>query len=410
MSVSSNSKTLTHSLSSFTKERILGAALQTAFELKLPVAIWRLPNHTEINLIVGFSKAQSTAKIDLEELPEGFAFAPFNIDEKPAQFIAADFSLSFDFDEVVENQTHDEAATDSTRDSFKNLFKEQLSQESLIPAYHKSSSIAELTNNDYEELVDQGIQAIHEGLFEKIVPARSKTISLKEGFNPIDLLLDLIAEYPRAFVSLVSIPNEGTWMGATPEVLIEKSEHSFKTVALAGTQPFDIDKKLIDTAWTQKEIEEQAMVSRYIINCFKKIRLREYTEIGPRTEKAGNLLHLKTTFQVDTQATNFPELATVMLELLHPTSAVAGMPKAEVLPFLKTHENLSREYFSGFLGPVQMSKNTHLFVNLRCMQLRDQEAILYAGAGVTSDSDPKKEFQETEIKFNTLLNVIAKQN
>ena len=76
----------------------------------------------------------------------------------------------------------------------------------------------------------------------------------------------------------------------------------------------------------QKDIEEQALVERYVISCFKKIRLREYDEHGPKTMIAGNVLHLKTEFEVDMVATNFPQLGSVMLNLLHPTSAVCGMP------------------------------------------------------------------------------------
>ena len=50
--------------------------------------------------------------------------------------------------------------------------------------------------------------------------------------------------------------------------------------------------------------------------------------------------------------------------------------------------------------------DTSLFVNLRCMQLVIKKAILYAGAGITEDSIPDKEWEETELKLNTLLKVI----
>ena len=177
-------------------------------------------------------------------------------------------------------------------------------------------------------------------------------------------------------------------------------------MALAGTQRRDIDKPISDTAWTQKEIEEQALVSRYIINCFKKIRLREYEEKGPKTIIAGNLLHLKTEFEVNMKETNFPELGTVMLELLHPTSAVAGMPKEASMAFIKEHEGIDRSFYAGYLGPIQNEQKTSIFVNLRCMQLLESNAVLYAGAGVTEDSVAQKEFEETEMKFNTLLNIL----
>lgn len=408
MSVSDNLKTLELDLSTFTKESLIAAAFNTAYDLNVPIAMWRMPNQTEVNLVASAEGTKLLSKIDLEELPNGFVFSPFNFGQRPAHFIESQFSLSFDFNEVVHNTNNEQESEPEHLTRFRNHFKELLGQNARIKSYHVNPSKVTESSAGYHELVSQSVSAISEGHFQKVVPARSKSIALEDSFNPLDLFLDLADDYTSAFVSLVSIPNHGTWIGATPEILIEKSGNSFKTVALAGTQHFDADKSIGETAWTHKEIEEQAMVSRFIINCFKKIRLREYIEIGPKTAKAGNLLHLKTTYEVDTKAINFPELATTMLDLLHPTSAVAGMPKESALDFLSTHEGLNRDFFSGFLGPVNFDGKSNLYVNLRCMQLLENHAMLYAGAGVTPDSNPEKEFQETEIKFNTLLNILNK--
>ncbi|HZI24529.1 MAG TPA: chorismate-binding protein, partial [Chryseolinea sp.] len=161
-----------------------------------------------------------------------------------------------------------------------------------------------------------------------------------------------------------------------------------------------------NVAWTQKDIEEQALVERYIISCFKKIRLREYDEHGPRTVVAGNLMHLKSDFTVDMVATNFPQLGSVMLQLLHPTSAVCGVPLDTSLEFIHKLEGYDRQLYSGYLGPVNFNNRIDVFVNLRCLQILPQKAILYAGAGITQDSIPEKEWEETELKLNTLLKII----
>jgi isochorismate synthase len=95
-----------------------------------------------------------------------------------------------------------------------------------------------------------------------------------------------------------------------------------------------------------------------------------------------------------------------MLDLLHPTSAVCGMPLDRALKFLKKNEGYDREFYAGYLGPVNFHRDTHVFVNLRCMQVLEKSAILYAGAGVTLDSVPEQEWIETEMKFNTLLGVV----
>ena len=157
----------------------------------------------------------------------------------------------------------------------------------------------------------------------------------------------------------------------------------------------------------KKEIEEQAMVSRYIIEQFKTIRLREFTESGPRTVQAGNMIHLKTEYTVDLDNVIKPELGSVMLQLLHPTSAVCGMPKFSALSFIIANESLSRELYSGFIGPVNMNGLTQLYVNLRCMQILKTRAVLYAGAGITHGSKAEKEWAETALKCQTLLDLMS---
>jgi isochorismate synthase len=121
---------------------------------------------------------------------------------------------------------------------------------------------------------------------------------------------------------------------------------------------------------------------------------------------AGNVMHLKTDYEVDMGATNFPQLGTVMLKLLHPTSAVCGMPFDAALNFINQHEGYDREYYSGYLGPVQIKNESHIYVNLRCMQVFENHARLYAGAGVTIDSVPEKEWEEAEIKMQNMQNIL----
>ena len=75
----------------------------------------------------------------------------------------------------------------------------------------------------------------------------------------------------------------------------------------------------------------------------------------------------------------------------------------EALSFIQQHEGYDREFYSGYLGPVNVGNKTHLFVNLRCMKIQNNVATLYAGGGITEDSEPEKEWQETEMKCQTML-------
>ena len=84
------------------------------------------------------------------------------------------------------------------------------------------------------------------------------------------------------------------------------------------------------------------------------------------------------------------------------------MPKQQAQDLLSRTEAHDRKLYSGYLGPVNMNEGSYIYVNLRCMEIQNNKAILYAGAGVTEYSDPEQEWYETELKCNTLLNVIGK--
>ncbi len=370
----------------------------------MAVALWRSPNSTNSNLIIDTSGSAIIEEEDLEDLLGGFLFSPFS-PKGDKRFINANISFC-----SADKHYHTTAGQLEVNESINDFLRGWSSNQSLapFPKSAKTFSKDSCSRQDYLNYVEDCINQIKRGTFQKIVPARYKLAQLNPDIDLIAVFEDLAEKYPNAFVSLVAIPEVGTWIGATPELLLSTDENDlFVTSSLAGTQPLDIDKSLVEMPWTQKEIEEQAMVSRYIINCFKTIRLREFEEDGPKTVKAGNLVHLKTTFQVDMKATNFPNLGSVMLGLLHPTSAICGMPMAPAMEFIEDNEGFEREFYSGYLGPVNLGRQTQLYVNLRSMQVSEINAVIYAGAGVTSYSSPEKEWEETEMKCNTLLDILS---
>lgn len=373
-----------------------------AVENNFSLALWKLPNQTQKHVI--FSQQHQTLRKDqeIEDLPTGFIFSPFD-PAKERIFLPADFSFSFENDKLK-----------STENPLESHSIAWLRAQKINPAHSRRhvpangrSASAGTSKSEFIDLVNTCLQKIEEGFFEKVVPSRFTTIAIPSGFDVVKAFQKLCASYPSALVSFVSIPGVGSWLGATPEVLVSvKDKTIFKTIALAGTKPYNDSINLKSVAWTQKEIEEQALVERYIISCFKKIRLREYDEHGPKTIVAGNVMHLRSDFTVDMKATNFPQLGSTMLQLLHPTSAVCGMPLETSLDFIQKKEQYDREFYAGYLGPINFQNAINIFVNLRCAQLLKDTAILYAGAGVTIDSVPEDEWQETEIKMNTLRAVI----
>jgi isochorismate synthase len=389
----------TASLTGTTQSEILDFLFLKGFTSGGSFALWRKPQSKKLEFLLDDQEYPSKADLALEELPAGFIVHPFaDQEDKKAFFIKSNHYFSFQLDEQPGKEDLPEwikSSADLSQTSIKSAINRLIRKKSEASC---SENLQADEKGHFIRLVQLGVDAIDAGKLEKVVPARTKSIAVPENFDLGNALLQMLQAYPNSFVNFFHIPNAGTWIGASPETLIRTKEDNFYTMALAGTQKASGENPLKSAAWTQKEIEEQALVCRYIVDCFKKIRLREYEEHGPKTIMAGNLLHLRTDFKVDMKATGFPQLGSVMLDLLHPTSAVCGMPRKEAHEFLQENEGFDRSFFAGFLGPVNIEGETSIFVNLRTASFNGGRAILYAGAGVTEDSDPEKEWEETELK------------
>ncbi|MBR9998644.1 MAG: chorismate-binding protein [Cyclobacteriaceae bacterium] len=397
----------------FLREKETATSLQqlldAAFQHHYAIAAWKNTGREVINVVIDLSEQyKDPVDPELETLKPGFLVSPFlNESNHLAYLVKADVHFQGKNGHELNAIPRPDFQDDEAGERFLDKLPEK--KQAVLPKYFNidHDNLKDSTEKDFKDLIQLAIDRIRLGEIQKVVPSRRETIDLHEDFNLASAFMELTRQYPEAFISFFSIPDKGTWMGASPEILIEINEQGiFRTSAVAGTQLWHPEEDLSSVAWTQKEIEEQALVSRYIINNFKKIRLREFEEYGPKTIRAGNLVHLRTDFTVNIRDVNFPQLGTVMLKLLHPTSAVCGMPKDSSAEFLRKHENYDREFYSGYLGPVNIENRTGLYVNLRCARLLDKKAFLYSGAGITLDSNPEKEWHETLIKNQTMMEIL----
>ena len=249
----------------------------------------------------------------------------------------------------------------------------------------------------FENLVSDGIAVIQKGDFDKVVLSRK--IVLKEQIAIVDSFENLISTYPTAFRYLFFHPKIGLWMGATPEQLVKINQNQFETVALAGTQLYSEN-----VIWATKEIEEQQFVTDYIVGKVKD-KVTELMVTDAKTVKAGNLVHLKSFISGELTA-DFQ--ANDLINALHPTPAVCGLPKEKAIDFILKNEGYNRKYYAGFLGEYNKDNQTDLFVNLRCLEVENDVVNIYVGCGITKDSNPEKEFIETENKSMTMRNVLVK--
>lgn len=360
--------------------------VQVCLRRNLNFAVYRLPNSEKKEVVV--QKSADLQYLNDEEsdfLLKGFIVSPFSTTHQARAFIIKpDIYFTDDCDKGVYDAIHELDV------------QPVLSDETHIPE--------QVDHQEYLAQLNQISDKIYAGKFEKVVLSRVKLISGSYIDSLPDIFSRLCDEYENAFVYMFNA-GPHLWMGATPEPLLKARNGKMNTVSLAGTRPLS-DKNLNIGAWNSKERLEQEYVTRYITKVLSKFNLQNVELEGPYTKRAGNLVHLRTDFSFSSEALK-NKLRSFLSEL-HPTPAVCGMPRKESLDLIARLEKHNREYYSGFLGPVGLNDQLTLFVNLRCMKVLTDKLALFIGGGITSDSVPEEEWQETEIKAETLLSVIRK--
>lgn len=253
-----------------------------------------------------------------------------------------------------------------------------------------------ISKEDYLEKADGFLNQIVLGNLGKAVLSRVKEVDFSESESD-RLFSELELKYPNAMVYLIRSNLLGTWVGATPERLLEASNGIGSTVSLAGTLPLGSE----DT-WGSKEIIEQRLVSEFIIDTLNQRGATNIEMTGPDEVVAGPVRHLKSvfTFKIGTAAPLEIALS------LHPTPAVSGLPRDKAFDLIDKYEDHDRELYSGMIGLVN-SDFCDLYVNLRCCKIINQKSYLFLGGGYTMDSDILKEWEETENKSKTLLQVMG---
>lgn len=328
----------------------------------LPFVIYRMPRDKKVTGL--FQKNLSvTYTSDFEE--EGFLFAPFDSSQerillRPEEKLICDFIPSKD---------------------------------SGDKKTHKSSEEEKL---EHISLVTRAVDAIVSGDLDKVIVSRKVEVrTQKTCFEIFEAALD---RYKSSFCYLWVHPETGTWIGASPEVFVKTDDNLVKTVSLAGTMKIEGENEPI---WRTKEIHEQQMVTEYIQGCFSQ-NFDKVTASSVESVKAGSVWHLKSV--ISGEKIGSFKLSS-LIDTLHPTPAVCGLPKEKALKFIKENERYNRDYYTGFLGELN-NNGTHLFVNLRCMMLNNGTASIFVGGGITKDSIPEAEWEETQHKSQTILSLL----
>ncbi|MBT8244902.1 MAG: isochorismate synthase [Winogradskyella sp.] len=362
-------------------------SLEEHYVSNLPFVVYSRP----INSIIKCWLQKDATLHQTESFSErGFVFSPFDLKEA---------AIVFPQDECEHHV----------------LEVSNIEVEALGKSDYKTSDIGKSFHVD---LVNKGIKAIENNDLQKVVLSRNEERPILD--NPITIFKRLFNTYKNAMVYCWYHPKVGLWLGATPELLFKVEGQQLTTISLAGTQPYRSNTK---PNWTDKELEEQQIVTDFLAK-----QISPYTSNTRISEvetiRAGNLWHLKTRLisSIDSKS----HLKSI-IEALHPTPAVCGFPKEKAKNFILQNENYKREFYTGFLGELNLklskTRNTNrrnlennayavvktasnFYVNLRCMQIKEAKAIVYVGGGITKSSVAEKEWQETQNKTKTIGNIL----
>ena len=374
------------------------------------VALYRLPYRQQVTLVAQKDdEPQELLSCEFLNGQQGFVVAPFSISHQtPIILIRPDILHTFD---TVSD------CIDEGNKVFPRLKQPVSTGETTC--FNGGNNLRETYASDFARF----FQPLKNGQYRKLVLSRCVEEPLVEGMSALQLFQRACQLYPRLFISLVYTAKSGMWLTATPEILLEGEGNEWRTIALAGTMKLEGDELLGEgehVTWSTKNIQEQRYVATYLMGRLEQLAQNIHEE-GPRTVRAANLVHLRSDFTFNLLN---KERVGDFLQLLHPTPAVCGLPKDATYRFILDNEHTPRLYYSGFMGPLNISPFsllgrakrqsrahpspfTSLYVSLRCMQITSDRYRLYAGGGLLKDSIEEMEWQETEAKLETMRQCIA---
>jgi isochorismate synthase len=255
--------------------------------------------------------------------------------------------------------------------------------------------------------VAHGIRA-HDLGVDKVVLARTRTIEREAAFEPTDALRSLAAAYPTCTVFGIAHA-EACFVGATPERLVGVTAGLATTMALAGSigrgqtalEDQALGQALLSDA---KERSEHEFVVNALRAGLDQVSTRVIADAEPRLRKLANVQHLLT--PVHGQLAPGRGILDVV-ERLHPTPAVGGVPSERALALIRARENLDRGWYAGPIGWVNRAGEGEFVVGIRSALLRGAEATLFSGCGIVADSNPSAELTESTWKLRPMLSALG---
>ncbi len=278
----------------------------------------------------------------------------------------------------------------------------------------------------WEGLVAAAVDRIENGDFEKVVLARQVEVVADEPFSIVEILDRLAGLFPTCMVFKV-----GNFLGASPELLVERRGRAVASHPLAGTIGRSGDRstdasKIAELLSSPKERREHAMVVEGLLNALAPLCAWLTAPDEPEVLELRNVCHLATRLtgqlavpqvagprheasasHVQPAAPDVPS-ALELVAAVHPSPAVGGSPGPQSMAYLKRVEGFDRGPFAGPVGWMDARGDGTFAIGLRSAEVSGTRAVMYAGVGVVQGSRPAVELQETQLKLQALLAALVR--
>ena len=263
--------------------------------------------------------------------------------------------------------------------------------------------------DDYNQIIFSVLSRIKPREMEKVVISRSHHVKVGKDFKVVSAMQVLCNAYPNCISFCFSFPGEGIFFGSTPERLVRLKNGFVQTEALAGTigrgNNMEEDRILAESLLcSHKEREEHNLVLEQILRKLTPIISNVKYSDTPNIMKLKNVQHLQTSISGEL---NLNATVLDMVSRLHPTSAVAGTPTKEAMEVICKMEHHDRGWYSGPIGWLDERGDGEFYVALRSALVKDEEAHVFSGGGIVSESHPDTEWDETELKLQPILSALS---
>lgn len=270
------------------------------------------------------------------------------------------------------------------------------------------TSIEEIAKDKYIQAVKDVTKKIKNGEAEKVVIARSVKLNFDKEVPAVTALHHISNEQQESYHFGLQKGHQ-LFFGATPERLIEIADGRVFSSCVAGSikrgKSAAEDRALGEELLGDRKNREE---HQYVVSMISQVFNTFCTDISmpkvPKLMKIRDIQHLFTPIEGKVeQGTDIFR----MVQALHPTPALGGVPTDVSLEIIRSEENMDRGYYAAPIGWTDTAGNGEFAVAIRSALLKGTEAYLYAGGGIVADSEPDQEYDETWVKFRPVMRTLG---